>query len=71
MMLRRFLCTSGFTFPAPRALESVVKKDLLENESSSKITEIWEKFHQEKDDCVAKVMKADIHSTLMQRGKEW
>jgi hypothetical protein len=45
----------GFSFPAPRRLEQIVKYALLERESPARITEVWRDFHAPRLDCVAAV----------------
>lgn len=48
--------STGFSYPAPRALNEIVKIDLLASENADKITEIWAEYHREKVDSVAKVI---------------
>ena len=43
----------GFSFPAPRKLEQIVKYALLERESPEKIRTVWNEFHDNRVDCVA------------------
>lgn len=43
----------GFSFPAPRKLEQIVKYALLEREQPPRIKEIWNEYHDGRLDCVA------------------
>lgn len=43
----------GFSFPAPRKLEQIIKYALLERESPEKIREIWNTYHDTRLDTVA------------------
>jgi hypothetical protein len=43
----------GFSFPAPRNLESIIKYALLEREQPEKIKETWNAYHDSRIDCVA------------------
>lgn len=43
----------GFSFPAPRKLEDIVKYALLEREQPAQIKEIWNQYHDGRLDCVA------------------
>lgn len=45
----------GFSFPAPRKLESIVKLQLLERESPSQIKQIWNDYHDQRMDSVATI----------------
>ena len=41
----------GFSFPAPRKLEQIVKHALLERESPARIREIWNEYHDDRLDA--------------------
>lgn len=56
----------GFSFPAPRSLESIIKYALLERESATKIKTIWEAFHEPRFDSVASVWSADEFSAIQE-----
>ena len=43
----------GFSFPAPRNLEQIIKYALLEREPPAEIKRIWNAFHDPRLDCVA------------------
>lgn len=45
----------GFSFPAPRKLEDVVKLALLEREPPARVAEIWNEYHDARLDAVATV----------------
>ena len=48
--------STGFSYPAPRALNEIVKIDLLANENADKIAQIWAEYHRDKIDSLAKVI---------------
>lgn len=56
---RRSLSTggvgSGFSFPAPRRLDDIVKLDLFQPEPAEKIEKIWKQFHESKEFIVSDV----------------
>ena len=57
----------GFSFPAPRALEQVVKLALLERETPARIREIWCDFHAPRLDSVATAWGAEELAALSER----
>lgn len=57
----------GFSFPAPRALEQVVKLALLEREPPARIREIWTDFHAPRLDSVATVWGGEEVAALAER----
>ncbi len=57
----------GFSFPAPRKLEQIIKYALLERESPSRIREIWSKFHDSRTDCAATVLTRAEYEGIMSR----
>lgn len=57
----------GFSFPAPRKLEQIIKYALLERESPSRIREIWTKFHESRMDCAASVLTRAEYESIMSR----
>lgn len=57
----------GFSFPAPRKLEQIIKYALLERESPSRIREIWSKFHENRTDCAATVLTRAEYQGIMSR----
>ena len=59
----------GFSFPAPRSLEQVVKPQLLERESAARITQIWNEYHDSRLDCVASVWGPGEYSALRERAR--
>ncbi|TMW66772.1 hypothetical protein Poli38472_014084 [Pythium oligandrum] len=59
----------GFSFPAPQTLQQIVKLDLLVNEEPTQIRRIWEDYHSEKDDAIARVLDGTEYSTLMERAR--
>lgn len=57
----------GFSFPAPRELESIVKYALLERESPEEIKMIWTTFHNDRKDCVASVVGKATYQGFRER----
>jgi hypothetical protein len=57
----------GFSFPAPRKLEQIIKYALLERESPKRIQEIWDKFHGDRADCTAAVLTKAEYEGIMSR----
>ena len=43
----------GFSFPAPRKLEQIIKYALLEREPPARIRAVWNEYHDARLDCVA------------------
>ena len=60
----------GFSFPAPRKLEQIIKYALLEREPPERIREIWEEFHGSRLDCAASVITKAEHEAIMERAKK-
>lgn len=56
----------GFSFPAPRNLESIIKYALLERETPTKIRTIWEAFHEPRFDSVASVWSAEEYAAIQE-----
>ncbi|KAJ0411393.1 hypothetical protein ATCC90586_004379 [Pythium insidiosum] len=61
--------SGGFSFPAPRTLQQIVKLELLENEEPAEIQRIWENYHAEKDDCIATTMSAVDFNAIKERAR--
>jgi hypothetical protein len=57
----------GFSFPAPRTLDQVVKPQLLQLESPARIREIWNEYHDSRLDCVASVWSPEEYGALRER----
>jgi len=57
----------GFSFPAPRNLDQIVKYALLERESPARIREIWNEFHDNRLDCVATVWTPEELAAMKER----
>jgi len=57
----------GFSFPAPRKLEQIVKHALLERETPAQIREIWTEFHASRMDSVATVWSPEELSAMKER----
>jgi hypothetical protein len=57
----------GFSFPAPRKLEDIVKYALLERESPTKIKEIWNTFHDKRVDSVATIWSGEEFAGIAER----
>uniref|UniRef100_K3X797 ATP synthase mitochondrial F1 complex assembly factor 1 n=1 Tax=Globisporangium ultimum (strain ATCC 200006 / CBS 805.95 / DAOM BR144) TaxID=431595 RepID=K3X797_GLOUD len=61
------ITSGGFSYPAPRSLQQIVKLELLENESQEQIRAIWENYHREKDDSLATTLASEQYANLVQR----
>jgi hypothetical protein len=46
----------GFSFPAPRRLDQIIKYALLQRESTTEIKRIWGEFHSSRTDAMAAYM---------------
>ena len=57
----------GFSFPAPRKLEQVIKYALLEREPPQRIREIWNTFHDARLDCVATTWTPEEFAGVQER----
>ena len=57
----------GFSFPAPRTLDSIIKLPLLERESPARIREIWNEYHDSRLDSVATVWGVDEMAAVRER----
>ncbi len=57
----------GFSFPAPRKLETIVKYALLERESPDRIREVWNEFHDNRLDSVATTWTAAEFNAIQER----
>lgn len=60
----------GFSFPAPRRLDQIVKYALIEREPPETIKEIWTKFHEERNDSVATVFEEDEFKLIQERARK-
>lgn len=70
LMLRRLASTQsapGFSYPGARALDQIVKLELLENEPTLQIRRIWEEFHANRDDAIAATLTAKAFHSLVNR----
>jgi hypothetical protein len=57
----------GFSFPAPRRLDQIVKYALFERESPARCTELWNAFHDTRLDCVASVWTPAEYAGIAER----
>ena len=60
----------GFSFPAPRKLNEIVKTEDLLKEDAQEIKRIWMEYHDEKSDCLAASITMEQHEMLLARGKD-
>lgn len=60
----------GFSYPAPRRLDELVKLSLLRQETPERCREIWETYHDDKEFNVAETWSVEDYRMLMDRGKE-
>lgn len=63
---RQLSSVGGFTYPAPRKLDDVVKLDLLRRESKERVEEIWLGYHAEKEFNVAEMWTAEQFKAFKQ-----
>jgi hypothetical protein len=61
---------NGFSFPAPRKLEQIIKYALLERELPGEIKRIWETFHERRHDCVATTLTESEYNGLRSVGRK-
>jgi len=61
---------STFTFTGPRNLNDIVKKELLENKSSSEIADIWYTYHETKDHVHGLVLAGDQGKSVLSRAAQ-
>jgi hypothetical protein len=59
----------GFSFPAPRKLEHIIKYALLEREPPARIREVWNSFHDARLDSVATVWAAAEWAEMAARAR--
>lgn len=59
--------SGGFSYPAPRSLQQIVKLELLENESKEQIHQIWTDFHSDKSDALAAALSGETYKLFVQR----
>jgi ATP synthase F1 complex assembly factor 1 len=57
----------GFSFPAPRRLESIIKYALLEREQPAQIKTIWNDFHAPRLDSVATTWSKEEYEGIAER----
>jgi ATP11 protein len=61
----------GFSFPAPRKLEQIIKYALLEREQPNTIKEIWNRFHDDRLDCVATTWSKEEYESIKERKRRF
>ena len=59
----------SFSYPAPRTLDEVVKLDLLKDESPERINEIWQEYHDSKDDVIGASWTTTDYESFLETGK--
>ena len=73
-LARRSLSTggvgAGFSFPAPRRLDDIVKLDLFRPEPAEKIEEIWKQFHASKEFLVSDVWSREDFEQFQASAKQ-
>ena len=60
----------SFTYPAPRTLNEVVKLELFAEEKPEKIREIWNEYHENRDDAIGSFLSPADHTAIQERGKQ-
>ena len=66
---RRLCRHFSFSYPAPRTLDEVVKLDLLKDESPERINEIWQEYHDSKDDVIGASWTTTDYESFLETGK--
>lgn len=61
---------SGFTYPAPRVLDALVKLDLLQKETPEKVKEIWNTYHSEKEFNIAETWTSNDFEAFQEARKK-
>jgi ATP synthase mitochondrial F1 complex assembly factor 1 len=65
-----FSSVGGFSYPAPRKLDEIVKLELLSKEPRDKVETIWKEFHKKKVDNIAEVWSTTEFNNLQAASKE-
>ena len=66
---RRLCRHFSFSYPAPRTLDEVVKLDLLKDESPARINEIWQEYHDSKEDVIGASWTTNDYESFLKTGK--
>jgi len=66
MMTKR----SNFSYAGPKKLTDVLKVELLEEKSSTDITDLWMTFHEEKDNVHGWALESDEAKTVLTRAAQ-
>lgn len=61
--------SGGFSYPAPRTLQEIVKLELLAKEESDSIAQIWSKYHEDKSDAIATTLPGKDFSSFRDRAR--
>uniref|UniRef100_A0A7S1C6F8 ATP synthase mitochondrial F1 complex assembly factor 1 n=1 Tax=Bicosoecida sp. CB-2014 TaxID=1486930 RepID=A0A7S1C6F8_9STRA len=61
----------GFSVPAPRPLDQIIKLPLLEREHPHHIRDIWLDYHSDRKDCVADVYTPEEYNGIMDRARRF
>lgn len=57
----------GYSFPAPRKLEQIIKYALLEREAPARIRAVWNEYHDARLDCVASTWSPEEFAAVLER----
>jgi len=57
---------AGFSFPAPRRLDQIIKYALLQRESTDEIKRIWGEFHANRTDALGSYMTKKQYDEFLQ-----
>ncbi|CAB9499364.1 F1 complex assembly factor 1 [Seminavis robusta] len=57
----------SFSFAGPRALDEIMKKDLLENKTGTEIADIWYTYHETKDSVHGLTYKGEDAKNILSR----
>jgi ATP synthase F1 complex assembly factor 1 len=61
---------SSFSWTGPRALEDIIKKELLVDKTADEVSAIWLKYHEEKDAVHGTTLKGSEGINVLERAKE-
>lgn len=56
-----------FTYPCPRKLREIVKLTMFEKENTTRIKEIWNTYHSEKDRTISDVLESNLMDSIQNK----
>lgn len=57
----------AFNYPSPRRLREIMKLSMVEREMPHVVSEIWDQYHQERQQNVSSVLKTKDHVTIKKK----